>query len=502
MALTMQLNNPLEVRPALAAPFLAVVLLFSYLIWTATYNVFFHPLRKYPGPKLWSLSRIPLAREYISGYSIHRILDLHKKYGDIVRIAPNELSYSHPNAWNDIYGHRKRGEAENGKDHLFYERNRSNIIGCDRETHSRFRRILSNGFSTQAMLAQESIIKIYVDQFIHRLHEKCQGGRNPLNIVSWFNYTTFDVIGDLAFGEPFGCLDNADYHPWVAMIFLGIKAASIQTLTKHFWLLSGLLKFMIPKSLLRKRQQHLQMTHEKMAKRKAVETSRPDFAESMLRKAGPEKLSDEELDGNASILIVAGSETTATALSGAMYFLTTNPSVMARLVEEVRTTFKEEVEINMIRVQGLSYLNAILEETLRIYPPVPVGLPRKAPANGAEVLGQYVPPGTLMSVWQWPTYHNSKWFSLPNAFIPERWLGDPRFENDRMDALQPFSTGPRNCIGKNLAYAEMRLMLCRTLWNFDVQIAEESHNWLDAQQSFLIWQKGPMDVYLTPRKIE
>jgi len=175
---------------------------------------------------------------------------------------------------------------------------------------------------------------------------------------------------------------------------------------------------------------------------------------------------------------------------------------MARLVEEVRTTFKEEDEINMIRVQGLSYLNAVLEETLRMYPPVPSSLARKAPANGAEVLGQYVPPGTLMSVWQWPTYHIAKWFSLPDSFIPERWLGDPRFENDRMDALEPFSVGPRNCIGKNLAYAEMRLILSRTLWNFDVQIAEESKTWLDGQKTFVIWQKGPMNVYLTPRKIE
>jgi len=55
---------------------------------------------------------------------------------------------------------------------------------------------------------------------------------------------------------------------------------------------------------------------------------------------------------------------------------------------------------------------------------------------------------TIMSVWQWPLYHTAKWFSLPDSFIPERWLGDEKFKNDRKDGMQPFSFGPRNCIGK------------------------------------------------------
>lgn len=102
-------------------------------------------------------------------------------------------------------------------------------------------------------------------------------------------------------------------------------------------------------------------------------------------------MTDEELDSNASILIVAGSETTATALSGATYLLTTNPVRMAKLVQEIRTTFKDEAEINILSTQQLPYLNAVAEESLRMYPPVPTALPRIAPAEGVTILGQYVP---------------------------------------------------------------------------------------------------------------
>lgn len=252
------------------------------------YNIFFHPLRKYPGPKLWAVSRFPLARAQISGHSVRRILEFHERYGDIVRIAPDELSYNHPDAWSEIYGHRKHNEAENPKDPIFYNRNRDNILGSGRDAHARFRRILSHSFSAQSMLAQEPLIKVYVDQLIRQLYIHCEGGNRPLNIVSWFNFTTFDLIGDLAFGEPFGCLANASYHPWVSMIFLSIKGAMIYTLAKYFPLVSRLLALFIPRSLLRNRVEHLRMTHEKVAKRKELGAYRPDFMESMLRKDGSE----------------------------------------------------------------------------------------------------------------------------------------------------------------------------------------------------------------------
>lgn len=102
-------------------------------------------------------------------------------------------------------------------------------------------------------------------------------------------------------------------------------------------------------------------------------------------------------------------------------------------------------------------------------------------------------------MYHYALYHNEKSFALPEEFHPERWLGDTRFANDDRDIFQPFQIGPRNCIGRNLAYVEMRLILARVLWNFDLKLAEDCRNWIGDQKIYFLWEKGPLNVHLTPR---
>jgi cytochrome P450 len=99
----------------------------------------------------------------------------------------------------------------------------------------------------------------------------------------------------------------------------------------------------------------------------------------------------EKLQANSSILIIGGSETTATLLSGVTYFLLTNPNTLQRLTDEVRSAFKSEDEINFNTVSNLPYMLACLDEALRMYPPVPIGLPRVVPRGGVNICGYYVP---------------------------------------------------------------------------------------------------------------
>lgn len=105
----------------------------------------------------------------------------------------------------------------------------------------------------------------------------------------------------------------------------------------------------------------------------------------------------------------------------------------------------------------------------------------------------------MVSLFHWAAYHNEKFWALPDEFHPERWLGDPRFANDEREIFQPFHVGPRNCVGKNLAYIEMRLILARVLWNFDIKLADDSKNWASNQKIFMLWEKPSLNVYLTPR---
>ncbi|KAM5520500.1 cytochrome P450 [Fusarium oxysporum f. sp. phaseoli] len=256
---------------------------FGYLVYKAFFNAFLHPLRNYPGPKLWAVSGIPRARMILSGEAHKKILELHQKYGDVVRVSPNELSYVSSEAWKDIMGHRKHGQGENGKDPVFWQTQPQSVIAANRENHGRMRKILSHGFSAQSMLEQQPLIQKYVNLLIQRLHENCDDGQRPLDMVTWYNWTTFDIIGDLTFGEPFGCLENSYYHPWVKFVFDRVKGATMITNLSRFPLGKTVVDAFIPKRLLENFHAHLNLTKEKVAKRMQMGRQRSDFMDAMMK---------------------------------------------------------------------------------------------------------------------------------------------------------------------------------------------------------------------------
>ncbi|KAL2292556.1 hypothetical protein FJTKL_09505 [Diaporthe vaccinii] len=266
-------------------------------------------------------------------------------------------------------------------------------------------------------------------------------------MISWYNWCTFDIISDLAFGEPFGCLQNSAYHPWVSAIFGAVKQNALLGLIGRYALLAPLLKLPIPQSVTRKAQDHLDLTRAKADKRLALPTPRPDFMDSMTMRADL-TMSQAELYDNAQLLIGPGSETTATALSSATFLLAMNPDALVKLVTEVRETFSSESQMYFISVKKLEYMLTVLDETLRLHPAVPNANLRSVCDGGDVICGQFVPHGTSIGVWHYAIYRDPNNFSSPDSFIPERRLGDPRFASDKKDAFQPFSYGSRNCIGK------------------------------------------------------
>lgn len=145
--------------------------------------------------------------KHMAGTLPFDILPLHQRYGRVVRVAPGELAFCDPQAWKDIMGHRTAGgggnEAEMLKWDKFYvpvEGVPSDIVNAGREEHALLRRAMAHGFSDRSMREQQPLIKGYVDMLIRRLRENGEGGKK-LDIMAWYNFTTFDVIGDLAFGE-------------------------------------------------------------------------------------------------------------------------------------------------------------------------------------------------------------------------------------------------------------------------------------------------------------
>lgn len=172
-----------------------------------------------------------------------------------------------------------------------------------------------------------------------------------------------------------------------------------------------------------------------------------DFIWYILQQKDKFELRKEEIMANSALFILAGSETTANSLCGLTARLLQNRKVFDKLVKEIRDEFASEEEINHDQTMRMEYLNACINESLRASPPITPGLLRTVPDENEVIDGYPVAKGTTVSVSAWAAGHNAANFAQPDEFIPERWI-DESFKNDHFKASQPFSLGPRVCLGK------------------------------------------------------
>jgi cytochrome P450 len=291
------------------------------------------------------------------------------------------------------------------------------------------------------------MIGAYVDLLIRRLRPIADAG-TPANMREWVNWTTFDIVSDLAFGSPFGCLEGSSYHPWVQIVTDNIKQFSyVQALSNMG--AGRLMGWIARRGMLKARERYLELVKHKVLQRIELGAERSDLIEGFLKQKDEWQISPEKILANASTLIIAGSESTATLLCGTVFFLLTNPDVLKKLEHEVRSTYADDSEITLISVGKLTYTLAVFNESLRCYPPASISTPRESPPRGGgTVCGEFVPPGTQVNIFQWAINHDARYWTDPFEFKPERFLGDPRYKDDNFEALQPFSVGPRSCIGK------------------------------------------------------
>lgn len=259
----------------------------------------------------------------------------------------------------------------------------------DVQAHARLRKALAPAFSTRALEAQQPLIDRYIDLLIQRITENSGAVQD---FMALYNWTTFDIVSDLTFGTSFGCLKDQRWHPWVSIIFKTIKAGTIVAVLRLYGF-GSFLKLIIPKSMMRARDLMVSHRQEKVAARLKQQTDRPDFMSYIFKgNENNEVLSREEYDVNAGILIIAGSETTATLLSGITYLLLRNPTVMEKLNQEIRSHFNSKEEITLASVSKCEYLLACIDEALRIYPPAPITIPRRVIHTPRTISGFSVPP--------------------------------------------------------------------------------------------------------------
>lgn len=319
------------------------------------------------------------------------LLPVVEKYGPVVRIRPDELLFTDPDAWKDIYSHHNgaviKGE-ELSKDDVFYTTPgiTPSLLGESRDNHALIRRQLNHGFSDKILRDQEPIVKGYVDLLMKRLRERCvpapgpgdekdrlSRSRTAFDLRHWYNYTTFDIIGDMAFGEPFGSLESGRESEMVKNIERGLARQPMGTALKLLGL--GSLISWIGGRNSRFRREHSKRTEAALRRRMGLNVERPDLIGSLLRGGedgdGEWNIPFDRLRANAGLLVVAGSETTATVLSGVTYLLLRNPRCLRRVREEVRSAFGSEHDITFASVQQLPYS--------RFPPPPPAFLRRATP---------------------------------------------------------------------------------------------------------------------------
>lgn len=223
----------------------------------------------------------------LRGHTHLHITALHERYGPVVRIGPNELAFNTPQAFRDIYGSPVTSKSfkkdrshylppANGVDHI--------ASAVDDSVHARHRRLLAYAFSDRALRGQEGLVTGYVDTLIRKLKSIVHDNRDGMvDIKSWFNYTTFDITGDLMFGESFQCLEDSQLHPWIALVFNSIKAFALMGVATQFPWFNSILQSLIPKSIKQQELDHFKLGAEKVDRRLKMGTARPDFTSAVLK---------------------------------------------------------------------------------------------------------------------------------------------------------------------------------------------------------------------------
>ena len=339
-------------------------------------------------------SEVPLALMQLQGTSHRAIKKAHEEYGSVVRIAPSTLSFIEPSAWTDIYGHRK-GRAVLPKDPLFYNEmllDRKTITLASEEEALPIRRAMNPAFSHKALLDQEPMLQGHVDRLIGQL-AKTSREQGSVDMRKWFTLSMFDISSDFAFGEDLGCVETGSYHEWVQFVIDYFYAAVLLHQCHKFWPLNRLLASLIPRSVRDRKERHSDASLQRVRRRMNTPTDRPDFMFHFLRHAEKEQLSTPVIEAQATVVILAASETSVVALTAAAYHILSNNDVYKRLCHEIRSTFATAAEIKLQDVLSkLPYLDAVIKETLRIHTPLANGFTRVVPdVGGVMISGNLVP---------------------------------------------------------------------------------------------------------------
>ncbi|KAL5549888.1 hypothetical protein UlMin_000064 [Ulmus minor] len=209
---------------------------------------------------------------------------------------------------------------------------------------------------------------------------------------------------------------------------------------------------------------------------------------------------DTTIKATCMTLLLAGTETTTTTMIWALSLLVNNREALKKVQQELDLNVGKERQVNESDVKNLVYLQAVIKETLRLYPAVPLSLPHEA-MEDCNVGGYHVPAGTRLLVNLSKIHRDEKDWSDPCDFKPERFL----IEHTNMDVrgrnfeLIPFGSGRRICPGISLSLQVMHLAFATLLHGFDIRTLFDEPVDMSGTMGTLNVKATPLDVHLNPR---
>lgn len=440
----------------------------GYVAAQIVYRRFFHPLAKTPGPFLPAVTT--LYQSYYNSRYYLEIERLHKKYGPIVRIQPNEVHLSDQQHFETIY----HVGSKYTKSPVYYGAlciPNSTHATASNEIHKRKRARLNPMFSRKMVLELEDVVHDKANKVI-ALTRAGIAAKQPVDLHHAFRCVSVDVITEYAFDKSYDLLDSPDLGAHFFRMVRGLGPAMY--FFQQFPLMRDV-TLKIPPSVAyymggaMRQVTTLQMEAVKqLSDVKArmntgkLGTTRPTIFSELL---DPEKQDGwpvppaHELKDEVYSILAAAADTTGNAMTVACYKVIGNREIYSALRKELHAAFPDpDAKLNFVTLERLPYLTGVVKESLRLSFGVPGRLPRVVPQPGATFNGHFLPAGTIVSMSSWIMQRNEEIFPDAMKFDPTRWLDLVAYR--RLDNhMMPFGGGSRVCVGMPLAYAELYITL-------------------------------------------
>ncbi|KAJ5710315.1 benzoate 4-monooxygenase cytochrome P450 [Penicillium malachiteum] len=455
--------------------------IFLYVIGRSIYRLYFHPLRRIPGPKLAAVSHI---YEFyfdilLGGQFMFEIARLHKQYGPIIRINPREVHILDPSFYDEIYsgGVRKRD-----KDPEFLKAYSvpGSMVATVEHDHHRYRRNIVNSFFSKRSVNELSpVIEEKIQKLMKRFSIANQAG-SVVRLDDAFSALASDVITQYSFGHSWNFLDDRFAMPFERrrspFISTGSSPLFARTLKK------------IPKSLILKIQPGKQSVLDLMKSiyeftAQSMQDAESPGLEKQNSKKGPifEKLTDPKLPAEertfqrihdeTGVILQAGTESIGRSLTLAAFHIAHNPSIRDTVREELRSVMPTPTSnASAAQLEQLPYLTGIVWEALRLSYGLTIRLPRCAPAEALKYEDYVIPPGTPLSMSTYLVHHDESIFPDSFSFKPERWMQDGPNAGRLTKYMVSFTRGSRQCLGYSLSLHVLYLTIASFARQFDMEL--------------------------------